>query len=188
MDKTIKIFLAGSPRSGKTSFCDAFQDQSAEFLYFPTIGIDIRIQRASIDYGRVKLYDTAGHERFRKVILTYVNDTDIILLFVDLTNSKSIDEAKDIYRDIVDHSEWHIPIALIATKKDLTKKRTVSQDTIRKLGKDIGAVFVKEIDCKTRRGIMWVKQYISEMKILNNYSIETEFLLNKYKSRRWWCC
>src|SRR5262249_12105530 len=85
--KIKKVALVGSERSGKSSFLMRGTGKKFSEIYETTIGIEYSSKIVeSWDSKELKfqIWDTAGNERFKTVILPYLRNIHLIVLFIDL--------------------------------------------------------------------------------------------------------
>lgn len=87
----IKVTLIGDISVGKTSIMNRFIDNVYKDDYDPSIGVDfgsktIRFQNVSI---KMQLWDTAGQEKYKALIPSYIKGSSIVILLFDLSNKAS---------------------------------------------------------------------------------------------------
>lgn len=134
MTYNIKLSIIGNSQCGKTTLLQCFVQDGIEMSYFDlnivsTIGISfftktinlITHDQSCIVRANLKLYDTAGQERFRAVVKCVYRDAQGIILVFDLSNSESFFALDSWLADIqsVNPSEFLVVI-LVGTKSDLT--------------------------------------------------------------------
>lgn len=84
----IKVTLIGDISVGKTSIMNRFIDNIYKDDYDPSIGVDfgsktIRFQNVNI---KMQLWDTAGQEKYKALIPSYIKGSSIVILLFDLSN------------------------------------------------------------------------------------------------------
>lgn len=82
----LKCCVIGNAGVGKTSMINAFLNNSVENTQ-TTMGIDffstnVYVRNASV---RLSIWDTAGAERYRSLMHSYIRDAQIILIVYDIT-------------------------------------------------------------------------------------------------------
>ena len=89
MPSKYKIIFLGNQGVGKTSLIQRFIYDTYEDIYQPTIGIDFLSKTMYVEDKTVKLHlwDTAGDEKFRSLIPSYVKDAAIAVIMYDLTGN-----------------------------------------------------------------------------------------------------
>jgi|TARA_B110001450_G_scaffold144478_2_gene135132 small GTP-binding protein len=86
----IKCCIVGDEGVGKTSAILAFMDNLVDNVK-STIGVDFYTKTVYSDNSKVHLaiWDTAGAERYRSLMRSYLRDAHIILIAYDVTNRKT---------------------------------------------------------------------------------------------------
>ncbi len=88
--KSIKCCLIGDFGSGKTSIANAWLDKTVHNTQ-ATLGIDFFTKNFYVgsENYRLRIWDTAGAERFHSLTHTYVRDSDVVIVVYDLTSRES---------------------------------------------------------------------------------------------------
>jgi Ras-related protein Rab-1A len=113
--------------------------------YLDTVGVDFRFRNMLIGERSVKLqiWDTAGHERFRRITSAYYNGADGIVLVYDVCNRASFADIDNWFKEISRHVTRSICKLLIGTKCDKTKDRQVSTEEAQRKAEELGMAFVE---------------------------------------------
>jgi small GTP-binding protein len=86
-----KIVVLGDVAVGKSSLISRFVDNRFKGDYEPSIGVDFASK--SIKYNdkiiKLQIWDTAGQEKYKSLIPSYIRGSNIIFVMYDIT-SKSI--------------------------------------------------------------------------------------------------
>lgn len=97
-DRTVNIILVGKPSVGKTTFfnCALKGKSFSTDIYEPTMNVDMQVinVRDSNDkykHMQIRLWDTAGQEKFNSLTNIYFNTADIILFFHDAQEFENYD-------------------------------------------------------------------------------------------------
>ena len=87
LSKYKAVFL-GDQGTGKTSIIKAFMYGSFDHNYQATIGIDFLSKTMYLDDRTVRLqiWDSAGQERFRSLIPSYIRDSSVAVVVYDITS------------------------------------------------------------------------------------------------------
>ena len=144
---TFKILLLGDQTVGKTSFMLRYCDDGFDGETVCTVGVDSKIKTINKNNKEIKLkiYDTAGQEKFRSFVKNFCKIADGILLLYDISNLRSfesitnwIESLKDaIYLD-------EIPLVVIGNKCDYVQEvREVTEEMKRKLEEKIGMKIIE---------------------------------------------
>lgn len=118
----IKISVIGNAGSGKTSLIKSYINASYHNNTQSTIGIDFFNKYIVIDdkYINIKIYDTAGQERYNAIVKAFYRDIHGILLIFDLTNIESFYALNKWLIDIYNgNNNDDLVIVLVGTKNDL---------------------------------------------------------------------
>lgn len=147
---TFKVVVIGDYAVGKTSLCKRFAKKAFTVEYKPTIGTDIMTRIISLPYiGKVSLqiWDTAGEEKFKKVVPIYFKGANYALLVFDLTRKQTYDALNEWYNMLL-RSIGEIPVLIVGNKMDLEDERKVSKEDGLAIAKDLGAITYVETSAK----------------------------------------
>ena len=136
-----KIILVGDSGVGKTSILKKFINNEFNEDIKCTINVDFFSKSIKIDknlYTNLKIYDTAGQEKYRALIKQYYQGTDGIILVFDLTNENSFNKLKSWINEVSDNTEKS-QIILVGNKADLIE---------RKIDEETAENFAKQKDMK----------------------------------------
>ena len=136
-----KIILVGDSGVGKTSILKKFINNEFNEDIKCTINIDFFSKSIKIDknlYTNLKIYDTAGQEKYRALIKQYYQGTDGIILVFDLTKENSFNKLKSWINEVSDNTE-KAQIILVGNKADLIE---------RKIDEETAENFAKQRDIK----------------------------------------
>ena len=139
---TFKVVVVGDFAVGKTSLCRRFAKREFSFEYKPTIGIDILTRTILLPYlGKVilQIWDTAGEEKFKRVIPMYFRGANYGLLVFDLTRKQTFDSVSKWY-ELLKKSIGEIPLILVGNKMDLKEKREVPKDEAVSLSRSLETI------------------------------------------------
>ena len=96
---TKKGVLLGATAVGKTSIFNRIQTNdyiednvTTMAAYFRPKTVDFPEQQVKV---KINLWDTAGQERFQSLTRQYIQGADGVILVYDITDSNSLQEAKD---------------------------------------------------------------------------------------------
>eukprot|EP01083_Nonionella_stella_P112320 330286_1 len=129
-DYSFKIVIIGDSGVGKSSVLLRFADGSWKDNYAATIGVDFRFKTIKIENKIVKLkiWDTAGHERFRSISSSYFRGCDGAILCYDICNKKSFQNIMVHLQELQAKSEKNCAKILIGNKVDMETSREVDRD------------------------------------------------------------
>ena len=139
-DYSFKIILLGDSNVGKTSIYFYFTKKIFQEEYSSTVGVDFttEFKRISGKNVRLKIWDTAGEEKFRSTISNYFKGADACFLVFDLTNIDSFNNLEIWYKLFSDKTtilKNNENIVVLGNKCDLKEKK-INKDLINKFIKD----------------------------------------------------
>ena len=174
----MKIILLGDCSVGKTSIINRFIGREFETYELSTIGIEHVRQKLEIEYENetknliLKIYDSAGQERYKSISTSYIKGADGIILVFDLSNKESFNSLIDWMKEIKDNTKIEKNIILVGNKNDVkSEEREVQQKEIDELinnkFKDIKDLTYMETSAKENYNISQLFENIS-YKVLDN--------------------
>lgn len=115
-----KSCFIGEFGSGKTSFILSVLGRPIDKVK-TTLGIDFFTQTVTVENmtAYVTLWDTAGAERYRSLMHSYIRDSDIVFIIYDITDIDAMASVRRCLRDIEGFSPT--VVAVVGTKSDLGK-------------------------------------------------------------------
>lgn len=149
-----KIVILGDQFVGKTSILNKFKYENSDDKYTPTIGIDFLTKNVYLEDKTIRLimWDTAGSERFKSLIPSYIKNANAIILAYDITSKSSFTSLDKWLADISDKVPANSYIIIAGNKLDLESKRQVSIDEVKKFSDDKKLKFI-ETSAKTGHNI-----------------------------------
>ena len=179
----IKVITLGNSAVGKSSFILKYIDNSFTLYYTATLGIDFKQKKIKLKDGRdvrLRIFDTAGQERYKSVSASFIKKADGVILIYDIGDLESFEAVDNWIKSIREIGKDNLPIILVGNKCDLPDdKRMISlkegqdkanefnipfYETSCKEGINIKEVFEKLVDDIMEKGS---KNINREYKILN---------------------
>ena len=140
-----KIVILGDQFVGKTSILNKFKYENTDEKYTPTIGIDFLTKNVYLEDKTIRLimWDTAGSERFKSLIPSYIKNANAIILAYDITSKSSFASLDKWLADISDKVPANAYIIIAGNKLDLESKRQVSIDEVKKFADEKKLKFIE---------------------------------------------
>ena len=185
IDYSFKITLIGESNVGKTSILYKFVDDTFIDNYFVTIGTDFKKKILNVDGKKIslKLWDTAGEERFRTLSFSTYKNCDGIIIIFDLSDKSSFEKINFWLEQINLKSEIDVTsIILLGNKCDI-KEREKFDEEINNFTKKINLKYF-ETSAKTGENIENAIVYLIRDIISNQKPKEDSFTLDKEKIKK----
>ena len=154
-----KIVLLGDTNVGKTTIFTRYIHDKVDKNVGSTIGVDFEVK--SFTYKKkkykIKLFDTAGQERFRTITQAYFHMGDAFLIVFDLTNENSLISIHEWIQSVQDAVD-NCTFIILGNKSDLVEK-LISEDIINEHVKKYKNFFFKTSAIKNKN----IKEAISKL-------------------------
>ena len=151
-----KILILGNSNVGKTSFILRYCEDKFEEILVSTSGIDIKnkIIKRHNKVINLKIFDTAGQERYHSISKNYFNMADGIIIIYDISNEESFKAIKEWIESIKEVIEIReIGIIIVGNKSDIPdEERQVNNLMKEELEKELN-INVLEVSTKNNINI-----------------------------------
>ena len=130
----IRIIILGNSAVGKTSFIIKYTENKFTPEHISTLGVDIKKKEVKLKNGKdflLKIFDTAGEERFKSVSNNFIKKADGIIIMYDITDRASFEAINNWIGTIRDNTSENVSKILVGNKCDLL-------DNIREVNKEEG--------------------------------------------------
>ena len=146
-----KIIFVGDAGVGKTTIIARIMDSPFNEVYEPSIGVDFMSKSIKYHGQNIKLqmWDTAGQEKYKGLIPSYVRNSSIVFVVYDVAMKSSFDNIPKWISFI--RSIENTTLILCGNKIDL-EKREVTKEEGEALAQKEGLAFF-ETSAKTGDGI-----------------------------------
>ncbi|MCQ2819804.1 MAG: GTP-binding protein [archaeon] len=141
-----KVILLGDICVGKTAILTRLVENEFEPKYKCTLGVTNKAKSLIIDENTIatlRLWDTAGDEKFRAMTRQYFKGSDGIFLVFDLTQESSFDSLESWLEDVKESAPKNVTVFLVANKSDLAEERKVSQEQIENFANNTNLFYVE---------------------------------------------
>ena len=140
--KKFNILLLGDSTVGNTSFIDRYCGKGFNNNSLATMGIESRVKDIVKNNNSIKLciYDTAGQERYRKIVNNYYKGADGIILMYDVSNIDSFNAIRIWIESIKLNLEiQNIGFIEVENKCDLSEEeKKITEQMREEMEKNIG--------------------------------------------------
>jgi Ras-related protein Rab-1A len=193
-DLLFKILLVGDSSVGKTSVLLRYTDRTFSPMYQTTIGVDFRIATLNINNKIIKLqlWDTAGQDRYRRIVSSYYRGAHGLILVYDITNRTSFENVRN-WLEECDSRVGNTVKLLIGNKKDKENERKVATEEGRVLAEQLGMEFMEtsaKCDVNIDDAFQRLSNSIAERKF-SGVAQTGQVLAGKHvdgNKPRTWCC
>nr|XP_022916555.1 ras-related protein Rab-28-like isoform X1 [Onthophagus taurus] len=143
IEKQLKIVILGGKYTGKTSIIRRFCYNEFVKSYVSTIGADFYLKRMSLPSDKkalLRITDVGGDELCGTMLDKYLFKANVIFLVYDITNKNSFEEINSWIREIQKYIKCPPIVAIIGNKSDLEHQRSVSNQIVSKLMKELNVL------------------------------------------------
>lgn len=183
-EKTSLTFLTlGSSTVGKSSFITRYTKNIFRENTYSTVGLDFQTKTITMfdKTITVKLYDTAGQERFRGLSRAYYKNADGIILIFNIANRTSFNDVEVWRNEIKENGNSRTSIILIGNKKDLEDNRETSKEEAQALAKKYEMDYF-EASAKTGDNINQAVEHLVEI-CLKKKELITSMMIRKKEEK-----
>ncbi|XP_061343963.1 ras-related protein RABH1b isoform X2 [Gastrolobium bilobum] len=147
-----KLVFLGDQSVGKTSIITRFMYDKFDNTYQATIGIDFlsktmyledRTVRLQLWYKMLLLGDTAGQERFRSLIPSYIRDSSVAVIVYDVASRQTFLNTTKWIEEVRTERGSDVIIVLVGNKTDLVEKRQVSIEEGEAKAGELNVMFIE---------------------------------------------
>lgn len=140
-----KLVFLGDESAGKTSIIHRFVFDTFEPNYKVTIGIDFVSKTLYEDdrIVRLQLWDTAGQEKFRSLIPSYIRDSTVAVICYDITNRNTFASVDHWVESVRNERGNDVIIMLVGNKTDIVEQRQVSSEEGESKASRSNAMFIE---------------------------------------------
>ena len=169
-DEKVQLLIIGDMTVGKTSILTRFTENKFSQNYLATVGLDFFTK--DVDFTnpnrrvRIKIWDSAGQERFRSLTQSFFRNANGIIIVYDISNIESFENLKYWIQSInTQLGQNEINTIVIGNKLDL--KREVKKEDAENFCKEKGFKYF-EVSAKNGNGIQEAINYLVELVIKSN--------------------
>jgi len=132
--KSLKLMLVGEAAVGKSSIMYRYTQNTFTYSMLGTAGIDFKKKDVVVDDTKIKivLFDTAGHDRFRKIIKNHCRGANGIVIVYDVSEESSIEKLSNWMTDIQENADKDVELLLLGNKVDIAERK-ISEEQSKEL-------------------------------------------------------
>lgn len=179
----LTILAVGNSTVGKSSIIKAFNGESFSNTILPTMAKDLTYVNTEIDIDgvktkiRVKVWDSAGQERYQTLVAQTIHNTEGIFIVYDVTEQSTFNDLEkwiEKLDDLVTIKAF--PIIVIGNKIDLTEKRVVKKEVAEEFCQSHGFPYFETTCKKSETVFPAIKCLLQKVYIANRdmYEVKSE--------------
>ena len=132
-DRKVQLLVIGDATVGKTSILRRFAQEKFSPQYIATLGIDFFTKDVMIDKKiiHIKIWDTAGEERYRSLTKGFFKNGEGIIIVFDVTNKNSFESSKFWIDSIENNNNLEnkkMPAVILGNKIDISDRQVNEVD------------------------------------------------------------
>jgi small GTP-binding protein len=138
---SIKLIIIGSVNVGKTTLLTRYATGKFQNISKSTSNASFitKIKNVNNKKYEIKLWDTAGQEKYRSLTKIFIKDAKIALLVYAIDDKNSFNDLEMWLNIVKEINTDKIILGIAANKADLYKKAEVTDQQGKKYAKEIGA-------------------------------------------------
>ena len=155
-DRKVQLLVIGDAAVGKTSILSRFAQDKFSPQYLATLGIDFFTKDVMIDKEiiHIKIWDTAGEERYRSLTKGFFKNGEGIIIVYDVTNRNSFESLKFWIDSIENNNNLEnkkMPAVILGNKIDISD-RQVNENEAEEFAKSRNYKYF-EVSAKSGNGV-----------------------------------
>ena len=150
-----KVVFVGNPFVGKTSLMKRIISSEFNESYDQTIGVDFYSKTVMYKETifKLQLWDSAGQEKYKSLIPSYVRGASLIFLVYDVTDERSFDAVSTWLNFIKQNLDVNAATKLILVGNKIDLERKVNTSKAEAFAKKEGMVCY-EVSAKTNQNVV----------------------------------
>ncbi|NXT78974.1 RAB44 protein, partial [Zapornia atra] len=164
-DHLYNVLFVGDSHVGKTSFLYRLHADAFNPHLTATVGLDYQIKHLVVDNKcfSLRLWDSAGQERYRSVTRQYFRKADGVVLMYDITSQYSFSDVRYWLTCIQEGAEDGVGILLLGNKTDCAAERRVPTKEGERLAEEHQLMFY---ECSAASGHNVSESMVSFIRLL----------------------
>uniref|UniRef100_A0A8C5JN54 RAB44 protein n=1 Tax=Junco hyemalis TaxID=40217 RepID=A0A8C5JN54_JUNHY len=159
------VLFVGDSHVGKTSFLYRLHADTFNPHLTATVGLDYQIKNLIVDNKRfaLRLWDSAGQERYRSMTKQFFRKADGVVLMYDITSEYSFSDVRYWLSCIQEGAEDGVAVLLLGNKTDCAAQRQVPTKEGESLAKEHQLMFY---ECSAASGHNVFESMVSFTRLL----------------------
>ncbi|XP_057896000.1 ras-related protein Rab-44 [Melospiza georgiana] len=161
------VLFVGDSHVGKTSFLYRLHADTFNPHLTATVGLDYQIKNLVVDNKRfaLRLWDSAGQERYRSMTKQFFRKADGVVLMYDITSEYSFSDVRYWLSCIQEGAEDGVAVLLLGNKTDCAAQRQVPTKEGESLAKEHQLMFY---ECSAASGHNVFESMVSFTRLLKD--------------------
>ncbi|NXQ45186.1 RAB44 protein, partial [Catharus fuscescens] len=166
-DHLYNVLFVGDSHVGKTSFLYRLHADTFNPHLTATVGLDYQIKNLVVDNKRfaLRLWDSAGQERYRSMTKQFFRKADGVVLMYDITSEYSFCDVRYWLSCIQEAAEDGVAVLLLGNKTDCAAQRQVPTKEGECLAKEHQLMFY---ECSAASGHNVLESMVSFTRLLKS--------------------
>ena len=192
----IKIIMVGSINVGKTSLVAKYAIGKAPIKTESTKNASYvnKIKTVNEIKFEIKLWDTAGQEKYKSLTKLFIKDAKIAILVYSIDNEESFKDLDSWLELIKSMNDETVLYGVCANKSDLASDKTIPDEKGKEYAKKINADWTSTSAIINGKGVdkfvetLFIKYYNSNFNMNNTASLSITLSSEKTKVEKKSCC
>lgn len=149
-----KVVMLGDSGVGKTSILIQLREKTFKRMATPTVGAGVFDRTITTANGPVhlKIWDTAGEERYKAFTGLYSREAMAGVVVFDVTDEKSFESLDSWIQVLKENADENVKIFIAGNKTDLGEMREITTDKANAFAMDRGCEYY-EVSAKTSENV-----------------------------------
>ena len=192
----IKIIMVGAMNVGKTSLVTKFATGKfpKETKTTKNASYVIKPKKVNSLNFEIRLWDTAGQEKYKSLTKLFTKDAKIALLVYSIDDEESFNSLEEWLRLVKGTNDGNLILGVVANKSDLASDTTINNDRGKEYAEKIGAIFKTTSALVDNGGIdelidiLFQKYYATNFNMNQTNSLSLTLSMEDSRAEKGGCC
>ena len=192
----IKIIMVGAMNVGKTSLVTKFATGKfpKETKTTKNASYVIKPKKVNSLNFEIRLWDTAGQEKYKSLTKLFTKDAKIALLVYSIDDEESFNSLEDWLKLVEGTNDGNLILGVVANKSDLASDTTINNDRGKEYAEKIGAIFKTTSALVDNGGIdelidiLFQKYYATNFNMNQTNSLSLTLSMEDSRAKKGGCC